>query len=246
MKLADYLKKRKAPDSPGNAARGLCLECRRSPVTCICRHIKIIDPKIKFVILAHLREAQNRIATGRLSHQSLANSEFIIGTDFTRNEQVNAILSNPENDCVILYPGSNATNLSQIESANRPALFPANKTLVVFVIDGTWFTAPKILRLSENLHALPRICFDPPAPSRFRIRRQPKPYCHSTVEAIHQVIELIGESRGFSVAGRAHDHLLFIFEQMVEQQIEFGAREKILCQWSPRASSRLPQSKAPF
>ena len=101
-------------------------------------------------------------------------------------------------------------------------VFPrSEKKLTVFVIDGTWATARKMVRLSTNLHALPRICFTPPAPSNFRVRKQPKAECYSTIEAIHHTIELLGESRGFPVAERGHDHLLRVFDWMVTRQLEF-------------------------
>ncbi|MGZ3711748.1 MAG: tRNA-uridine aminocarboxypropyltransferase, partial [Bdellovibrionota bacterium] len=240
---AEYLRKRSASPSYGTPDRKRCNVCRRSAVTCLCSQILRFDPKIKFVILTHLREAQNPIATGRLSHQSLENSEFLVGTDFSANEKVNGLIKDPANHCVILYPGSEATNLTLLSPAEQNGLFPCEKSLVVFVIDGTWFTAPKILRLSKNLQALPKICFNPPAPSRFRIRRQPKPYCHSTVEAIHHVIELLGEARGFDLESGTHNSLLKTFDYMVEQQMEFGAREKLICQWSPRGLPPLPKSR---
>ncbi|MGE3262341.1 MAG: tRNA-uridine aminocarboxypropyltransferase [Bacteriovoracia bacterium] len=238
MRMADYLKKRKKVTPLPVEDRGLCLQCLRSPVTCICAHLKPFDPKTKFVILTHLREAQNRIGTGRLSHLMLTSSEMLIGTDFTGHARVNELVQDGRNHCVILYPGEHSMNLSTFSPKERGSLFPESKALVVFVIDGTWFTAPKILRLSKNLQSLPKICFDPPAPSRFRIRRQPKPYCHSTVEAIHHTIDLLGDSRGFNVGKREHDHLLYVFDQMVEQQIDYGARPKLFCQWSPKKRPR--------
>jgi DTW domain-containing protein YfiP len=87
-------------------------------------------------------------------------------------------------------------------------------------VDGTWITARKTMQRSANLRNLPQICFDPPHPSRIRLRKQPKEYCFSTVEAIHHTIELLGVSFGFDTNSRRHDHLLEIFDQMVEQQIQ--------------------------
>ncbi len=207
--------------SKGAAHRGsLCLACLRPTLTCCCRYILPFDPKIRFVILIHVREAQKRIATGRLSHLCLQNSLLLNGYDYTHDRRVNTLLENPALHSVVLYPGKNSENLSALSLEKRKTLFPTNKELVVFVVDGTWTTARKTMQRSENLISLPRICFEPSSPSRFRIRRQPRAECFSTVEAIHQTIELLGPVKGFDSDSRAHDNLLSVFEKMVEQQLE--------------------------
>lgn len=231
MRLEEFQKKRSLRAS--HAPREFCLRCRHPRLTCLCALIAPFDPGVKFVILTHLREAQNRIGTGRLSHLNLLGSEFVVGGDYSANEKVNAILADPLHHCVILYPGADSFNLSSHSRTERRSFFPDGKKLVVFVIDGTWSTAPKILRQSANLHGLPRICFDPPAPSRFRIRKQPEAYCHSTIEAIHHTIDLFG-----TVAERRHDHLLRVFDQLVDRQIELSQRPKLYCLWSPRKKSK--------
>jgi DTW domain-containing protein YfiP len=91
----------------------------------------------------------------------------------------------------------------------------------LFVIDGTWATARKTMRLSQNLRSLPQICFTPPGPSNFRVRKQPRPECLSTIEAVHHSIELLGESVGFDVKSRKHDQLLTLFDQFVDRQISY-------------------------
>lgn len=188
-------------------SRGLCLRCRRSTLTCYCDEIRRFDPKIQFVILIHSREAQKRIATGRICHLSLENSRLITGSEFDHNKEVNIILSNPKNHCVVLYPSARSLNVSHLSTEEKLALVPAKKQLVIFVIDGTWNTAPKMLERSQNLKGLPQICYDPPAPSQFRVRKQPNLNCHSTIEAIHQTIELLGEASGFDPSSRTHDKI---------------------------------------
>ncbi|MEQ1879159.1 MAG: DTW domain-containing protein, partial [Bdellovibrionia bacterium] len=64
------------------------------------------------------------------------------------------------------------------------------------------------------------IAFTPPAPSRFRVRKQPHEFCFSTIEAVHHAIELLGFTQGFQTVGRAHDRLLSAFDHMVERQLE--------------------------
>jgi DTW domain-containing protein YfiP len=78
----------------------------------------------------------------------------------------------------------------------------------------------------NNLKTLPRICFTPVTPSQFQVRKQPKPFCYSTIEAIHHTIELLGPSFGFDLASRAHDNMLEVFDSMVDQHIALNAKAR--------------------
>lgn len=222
MDVQTYLKQRaRLAQAPARRQRDLCITCLQPRSTCYCHVVRSFDPGMKFVILIHRLEVRRRIATGRMSHLCLHNSELIMGYDYSNNEVLNSILQNPEFYPVILYPGKLSANLSQMDEQQRAVIFPAEKKPVILVIDGTWSTAKKMLRRSRNLHHLPRICFTPTRPSSFRVRRQPKPECFSTVEAIHQVIEMLGPSQGLDLSQRPQDRLLQVFDHMVEQQLAF-------------------------
>ncbi len=206
--------------------RTYCPGCLRPELTCYCARLKIIDPKIRFAILIHGREAQKRIATGRLAHRCLTGSYLLPGYDYSHDAKVNALIKDPRYHCVVLYPGTGSLNLSATTEHQRSALTPPGKELLVFVVDGTWITARKTMQRSANLRDLPRICFEPSAPSRFRVRKQPRQECYSTIEAIHQTIELLGDANGFDTKCRGHDSLLSIFDSIVEQQLELSASRK--------------------
>jgi DTW domain-containing protein YfiP len=204
----------------------MCFRCMQTSEQCYCQQIQKFDPKIKFVILIHPIEVRRRFATGRMSHFSLQNSELIRGQNYSDDSRVNLILKNPDYYPVVLYPGLQSLNLTHLDDEERKEIFPKNKKPIIFVIDGTWNTAKKMVRLSENLCSLPRICFTPPGPSNFRIRKQPKIECYSTIEAIHQTIELVGEGVGFDVTSRAHDALLNVFDGVVEKQLKFVSKSR--------------------
>ena len=156
-----------------------------------------------------------------MSHLCLENSHLITGEDFSAHALVNQLIDNSDHQPVMLYPGEDSINLSDLHGEEYNVPFSLNKKLVIFVIDGTWTTARKMVRLSKNLSALPRISFSLDTPSNFRVRKQPAPDCYSTIEAIHQVIELVGPHYGFPTATRQHDNLLAVFDKMVEQQLRF-------------------------
>lgn len=201
--------------------RALCLRCRQAKAVCDCELFQPFDSKLEFVILIHPEEVRKRVATGRLSHLLLKNSHLIEGESFDENESVQKLLQDPSANCLILYPALNSLNLTL--ERTRPTL-PTNKRQVIFVIDGTWRTAKKMLRLSPSLASIPKVSFESPGLSRFEIRKQPAAECLSTLEAIHHVIELIGDQHGFPVASRQHDHLLEMFDRMVDRQIDYQNR----------------------
>ena len=198
-----------------------CPVCIQPRTGCYCPHVQRFDPNISFVILIHPIEMRRRIATGRMSHLCLEQSHLISGQNYSDNEIVNGLIQDPQRHSVILYPGPDSQNLSSMPQDQRRELVPAGKKLTVFVIDGTWATAKKMMRESQNLRALPQICFAPEKPSTFRVRKQPSDLCYSTIEAIHQTIELLGDSQGFVTAQRWHDNLLEVFDVMVERQLDY-------------------------
>lgn len=219
MNLQQYRKNREKLLEEAPKYRHLCETCVQPEFSCYCDQVQQFDPQIKFVILIHPIEVRRRIATGRMSHLTLKNSHLIMGQDYSRNEEVQSLLADPNYHPVILYPGVQSKNITPLSLSEKKDLFPRDKKLMIFVIDGTWNTARKMVRESQNLNTLPRICFTPTTPSNFRVRKQPHPACYSTIEAVHHTIELLGESQGFTTASREHDKLLHVFDFMVERQL---------------------------
>jgi DTW domain-containing protein YfiP len=114
--------------------------------------------------------------------------------------------------CFVVFPGSEAVNLNRDGKGLLEDTAKDGKRLCLFVIDGTWSQAKAILRRSPRLGALPRISFDPTDASRYRIRRQPREYCLSTVESVHRVIQILEPTEQANV-------LLRLFDRMIDDQI---------------------------
>ena len=185
-----------------------------------------IDRALSFrsplVILTQPREAQRSFrhqVAWRIA--ACSNSLLLEGVDFSADERVNREIASAANFPVLLYPSADALNLSYRTAAERLMYAPAGRKLLVFVIDGTWKSARKMIRLSCDLAKLPRICFEPPSPSDYRIRRQPKPHCYSTIEAIHHVLQLLTPCSGGG--HRPQDNLLTVFRSVIEQQLTYTA-----------------------
>lgn len=203
--------------------RAICRRCRKSAGTCYCARIKPFATGARFVILIHPKEHRKRVGSGRLTHLCISNSTLLEGVDFTRNATVNEILADPASFPVVLYPGPKAVDITEGAAEKLEALVPHGRELVVFIIDGSWFCAKKMLRVSANLKALPQIRFTPQSRSIYQIRRQPKAICFSSVEAVHSVIGWLNASRRWR-SEPGHDNLLEVFRFMIDQQLAHVTR----------------------
>jgi len=202
--------------------RAFCHRCRRPKSCCYCSLISPFKSEPRFIILTQPREAKHRLGTGRMAHLCLANSSLFEGVGFSDHRRVNREIDEPANGAALLYLSPDSINLSGLAWYERQALFPRHRQPVIFVLDGTWRSVRKMLRLSNNLARLPRICFDPPVPSAYRIRREPGPQCYSTLEAIHQVIELFAtEMVSEAPSVRPHDTMLDVLHAVTERQLSY-------------------------
>jgi DTW domain-containing protein YfiP len=180
----------------------------------MCGEVEAIPTRTKFVILMHPKELKKtKNGTGRLTHLALPNSELHVGIDFSAHSRINTLIDDPRNDCYILYPG-----VSSISLNSRP-IHTEGKETVIFLIDSTWACSRKMLRLSRNLHPLPRLSFDTDRLSRFQIKQQPKAYCLSTIESTHCVLELLDAHGDETIGQTALETFLRPFEAMVAYQL---------------------------
>jgi len=104
---------------------------------------------------------------------------------------------------------------------------------VLFLIDGTWAGAKSILRRSQLVRALPRVCFDLAEPSAFAIKRQPRAECLCTLEAAHRCLTLLAEHGHEQMDASAGHRLLAPLRRLMEIQRGYPGRRK-----PPRAAVR--------
>jgi hypothetical protein len=187
--------------------------------------------RTRFVFLMHPYEHKRvRANTGRLTHLCLSNSELHLGIGFDGHEAVQALITDPQNFPVLLYPGRESRDLSKGE---LPVADLAGRRLVVFLLDATWRLVRPMFRTSLSLQRLPRIMFSNAAPSRYVIKRQPEPGCLSTLEATHELLVVL-ERSGLDAYSQP-EQLLGLFERMQNFQIRRAAENAILAQgWHDR------------
>jgi len=153
--------------------------------------------------------------TGHMTKLQLENSEIIVGVDFTNNERVNEILAKENCSSFLLYPGKNNFNLSIRNSSEIISFMGSNAH--IFILDGTWPCARKMLKLSKNLQKLKRVSFDNKIKSKFIIKQQPNSLCLSTIESVFTVLNLLTKG---DVEQCDTKNFLIPFEKMIEYQVE--------------------------
>lgn len=239
MDKATYLKMKEeraqAVEATKHARESFCYECHRLQKNCLCSFIKPFDTKFKFIILMHPMEAKKeKMGTGRISLAMLKNSGMIMGVDFTEDKEVNDLINDPNNYCMTMYPGEKSINVSEHDVTPIQNLFDEKKNVIVFLIDGTWPCAKKMMRLSKNIRALPRVSFTATHTSIFEIKEQPADYCLSTLESIHFFIQECNR-RGLEQTSPKEDQMISVFKEMINFQME--------CALNPSLSSYKRGSK---
>jgi len=159
---------------------------------------------------------KEKSGTGHITSLQLENSEIIVGVDFTNNKRVNEILTNEKSCSFLLYPGKDNFNLSIRKSTEINSFMGNNPH--IFILDGTWPCARKILKLSKNLQKLKRVSFDNKIKSKFIIKQQPESLCLSTIESVYTVLNLLKEG---DLEQCETKNFLIPFEKMIEYQLEY-------------------------
>ena len=198
-----------------------CYTCYWLEENCRCLLIKPFRTDTRFVILMHPMEAKReKLGTGRICRATLVNSEIIVGLDFTDNPEVNALIADPRNDCRVMYPGEKSLNISEGDVGPLLESRQSGRRLTVFLIDGTWNCAKKMMKLSVNIRSLPRISFTAAHESIFFIKEQPAAYCLSTLESIHFFLGEADRQGVESLPCRPQDNLIEVFKSMIDFMVK--------------------------
>jgi hypothetical protein len=154
----------------------------------------------------------------------LPQAELYVGMRWDSHAELRRALGDPARPPILLYPGPGARDILR-----EPPAGPV--TLVV--VDGTWSQAKTVVRDNPILQALPRYAFATPAPSQYRIRREPRAEYVSTIEALMYVLgALEGEPARFR-------SLLDPLNAMVDAQLACQATR-------PLRRQRVPRTPVPF
>jgi DTW domain-containing protein YfiP len=196
-----------------NAKRLVCPNCLRPQATCICGWVAPVRSAAEVLILQHPMEVANAKNSGRLLHMCLPGSRLEAG------EQFDAIAT--QRRPVLLYPETPGDRSLGI--ASPPAFDPSWRAeqIALVVLDATWRKSRKMLYLSPELQAMPRLPLRDTPPSHYLIRKAHKPDQLSTLEATaYALAQLEGDEHKY-------DALIGAFDRFIAQQqalAEQGAR----------------------
>jgi DTW domain-containing protein YfiP len=194
------------PTPENYAGRPSCLRCFRPHTLCLCNYAEPVQLPIDVLVLQHPNERGKYYGTLKLLQALAVNVRVLRGVIFDRNELIDAI---GDRSPYILFPGACAQPMSSVSTPQRS---------VLVIIDGTWSEAGKIYRRNEYLAHLPSVKLEH-AVSNYRIRKQPKRGCLSTIEAAVLAIEALPNLG--PQATQACETLKSAFNVMVEQQLLF-------------------------
>lgn len=191
----------------GFEPRPTCARCQRPRSVCYCAHLSELETRTRVVFLQHPREELLGIGTARMANLCLPGSELHVGLRWSGSAALDAILADRERPAALLFPGPTAQDVGTS---------PPPGPITLIVVDGTWSQAKKIVKETPELAALPRYTFVPPAPSNYRIRREPREDFLSTIESLAHVLGVLeGDPERFRA-------LHAPFHAMVEAQLAFA------------------------
>ena len=194
--------------------RKVCYRCHRPQSSCMCKYMTAIETKTRFVILMHPKEfKRTKNGTGHFTNLSLKHCELHVGVDFSKDETINNIISDPSNLCYVLYPSTESLNL------NDTSINKEGRNSVIFLIDATWPCSKAMLKASPNLNGLQKISFSHEEVSGFKFKRQPEAYCLSTIESTLCVLKLLNVQGTEKIDSQSLTDFLLPFEKMVEYQL---------------------------
>lgn len=197
-------------------SRPVCADCGKALSRCYCHLVQPVQAGPKVVLLVHPREDRSRgaVNTARMVRRCLPDSEILVGRDFRHHPRVRELLADPAYAPVLLYPEGEAFDGTALHE-RRPLLF---------VPDGTWLLTRQILLLSDDLARLPRLSLDVTGPSLYAFRRQPRPGCLCTLEAVHAALHAL---QPYSPSGppQALQGMLDVLQYVVRDQVRLAAKE---------------------
>ncbi len=188
--------------SPAATFRAVCYRCHKPAALCICASVPRVENRTPVFILQHPRERFHPIGTARIAKLGLERVQVAV---FSEHDSSAPPFELPPG-AGLLYPGPGAKRLDEIADSEKPS--------ALVVLDGTWHHARTLYRDHCWLHQLPCYALVPRSPSRYRIRREPREGCVSTIESIAEALSLLEpETAGL-------DGLIESFDGMIDAQIE--------------------------
>lgn len=132
----------------------------------------------------HHRESKLTTNTAHLASLLLPRCEIHIRGEVGRALEPSEIL-NPKESPLLLYPSEQARPLTSELISELP------NPVCLIVPDGSWRQASKVAKRESFLAEVPHVTLSADAPTRYLLRREPKPEGLATFEAIARALGVI-------------------------------------------------------
>lgn len=193
-----------APSAIGG--RPTCYRCFKPRITCICEGLGAVDNRTGVIILQHPRERHHALGTVRFARLGLSRVDVRVCGPKDEAAMARACVFPP--NCAFLYPSADGRDVASLGPGERPDH--------LVIVDGTWHHAHSLVRAARQLRELPHVYVQPATPSAYRVRREPRAECLSTIEATVAALQALEpETTGL-------DELLAAFRRMVDRQYAWG------------------------
>jgi DTW domain-containing protein YfiP len=189
-----------------------CDGCGVIAPRCICARLPRVALPFRLVVVQHGKERAKPTNTARLLPRVVERCTIVTYATHLRpwspallDEGRDASRDGGARDerRLLLYPDADATPLDRATAASW-----AHSPHCLVVLDGTWRQAGRLARKAEGLRELPRVALPPGAPSRWTVRRAPRPEAVATFDAIVRVAELLPDRGTAAALARAWELLL--------------------------------------
>jgi DTW domain-containing protein len=182
------------------------------------------------LILQHPNERHKYYSTAKLVTRALSNARILKGVEFDSQHLARAVQGQHP---YLLYPGSESADCKEVS-------LDARSTIIV--VDGTWSEAGKIVYRNPLLKSFPRVSFAEVIESKYRIRKQPKQGCLSTLESLAHLLIRNAVAQGKLEYVERYEEMLRVFSKMVDQQISFFPRMKSVSATVATDATKYPPS----
>lgn len=172
-----------------------CIHCRLPETHCVCNNIKQVDLPFNIMLCCHSKEWQRNDNTGQwalLSSKKISRIRWHRKTDLIAPVISTETLTK-EAGHYLLFPSDDAENIQQLFQDTTETM-PHTLTQL-WVIDGTWQEAQKMLNQSPWLKAMGKVKIQASTgqelESQFLLRRNQQGLC--TMEAIEAAVRCHSE-----------------------------------------------------
>jgi len=201
-----------------------CPRCQKPVDLCVCDLIRPLATAKHILILQHPQEPDKDLGSARLAHLMLPNSTLKVGLSWPNLKVALGREAKPANWGVlhlgsgIKAPTANTTatgpqkpGLHFVTKSGAPA--PTAELEGLIILDGTWSQAKTIWWRNAWLLKLKRVILVPSEKSLYReLRREPRKECLSTIEAIAESLQFLGEKSEIA------SELKSVFARLLEKQ----------------------------